>query len=343
MAEKQSINAIKKSLPAVVSISISKQLPAKENPFGTAAFGLSRPALLAKSSKKVKIGGGSGFIVDSSGIILTNRHVVEDHKAEYAAVLNDGSKYPAQVIARDPINDVAVLKIAAQNLPVIEMADSSNLNLGQTAIAIGNVLGIFKNTVSIGVVSGLSRNIQAGSSLTGEITMLRGLIQTDAAINPGNSGGPLINSEGRVIGINAATIMAAENIGFALPINVAKKDLEEVKQYGRIRQPFLGVRYVSVNKGLQEQFALPTHKGAWLVSEPDPDGRNGQAITPGSPAHRAGLKEGDIVTTLASEEISEQNPLNAILGKFKANDKIELTILRDSKPILFKIILDEKF
>ncbi|MEK7482351.1 MAG: trypsin-like peptidase domain-containing protein [Patescibacteria group bacterium] len=342
MAEKQSISAIKKALPAVVSISISKQLPAKENPFGTATFGASKSALSLKKNKKIKIGGGSGFIIDGSGIILTNRHVVEDLKAEYAVALNDGTKHPAQVLARDPINDIAILKIVAENLPVIEMADSSKLDLGQTAIAIGNVLGIFKNTVSIGVVSGLSRNIQAGSSLTGEITMLRGLIQTDAAINPGNSGGPLIDSSGRVIGINAATIMAAENIGFALPINVAKRNLEEVKQYGRIRQPFLGVRYVSVNKALQKQFALPTDKGAWLISEPDPDGRNGQAVTLGSPAHKAGLREGDIVLTLASEEISEQNPLNVILDRFEANDKIEITALRDSKPISFKIILDEK-
>ncbi len=344
---------VKKVLPAVVSITVSKYLTVFESPFGPklnqsrGPFDLSKPPghgfeqffAVPKGKKKIKVGGSSGFIIDSSGIILTNRHVVADPQAEYLVVLTDDKKYKAKVLARDPINDVAVLKINAQDLPCVELGDSSNLELGQTAVAIGNALGTFKNTVSTGVVSGLSREIKAGSTLSGEVTRLRGLIQTDAAINPGNSGGPLIDEQGKVIGINAATVFLAENIGFALPINTAKRDLEEVKNYGRIRQPFLGVRYVLLNKPLQQRFNLASNQGALVISEPVPEG---QAVVPESPADKANIREGDIIMAIGKKQITSENPLIDILNTLKAGDKIELKVLRAGKEFLAKTFLEEK-
>lgn len=340
---------IKKVLPAVVSITVSKYLPVFENPFGVLPGqpqptdiplpGFENPFMIPRGKKKINIGGGSGFIVDPSGIILTNRHVVIDPDAEYIVILDDDKKYPAEILARDPINDVAIIKIKENNLPIIELGNSSGLELGQTAIAIGNALGTFRNTVSVGVVSGLSREIIAGDALTQQITKLRGLIQTDAAINPGNSGGPLINEEGMVIGINTAMVFMAENIGFALPVNNAKKDLEDLKKYGRLRLPFLGIRYVLLNKELQEKYNLPVNQGAMVISEPIPEG---MAVVPGGAAAKAGVKEGDIILEIQKEIISDKNPLEEILQKCKIGDALALKTLRNGKEIIFNAVLEER-
>jgi len=317
---------VKKVLPAVVSVTASKMLPDFE-----------RPIILKK--KKTNIGGGSGFIISKEGIVLTNRHVVADPKAEYMVIVNEEKKYSAKVLARDIINDVAILKIGGKNLPVIRLGDSSKLELGRTVIAIGNVLGNFQNTVSVGVISGLSREITAGDVITKQTAKLRGLIQTDAAINPGNSGGPLINMEGRAIGINAAMVFMAENVGFALPINNAKKDLADLKKYGRIYQPFLGLRYVLLNKDLQERFKLSVDYGALVVSEPTPEG---EAVIPQSAAARAGIKEGDVILGTEKEKITEKNPIEDILQKCRVGQTVVLRVLRCGKKIEFKVTLDER-
>ncbi len=323
--EKQIIATVKKIIPAVISIIISKSLTGDSSHLS--------------KERKIKTGGGSGFIVDSSGIILTNRHVVNDLLAEYVVVLNNDKKYPAKVLAKDPINDIAVLKIDAKNLPTIKLGDSVNLDLGQTVIAVGNVLGAFKNTVSVGIISGLSREITADSEIEGKITKLQGLIQTDAAINPGNSGGPLIDINGRVIGINAAMVLGAENIGFTLPINAAKKDLADIKRYGKIRQPFLGVRYVLLNKKLKEKYDFPIDCGALVISELLPKGK---AVLPNSPADKAGIKESDIILEINKIKISPKKDLEDVLRKFKINDEIELKILRGKEELNYKIVLGEK-
>ena len=350
MLEKSPITkVVKKVLPAVVSITISKYLTIFESPFGP-SFGRGSPFggpfggfeqffAIPKGRKKIKIGGGSGFIVDPSGLILANRHVVADPQAEYIVVLSNEKKYKAEILARDPINDVAILKIKEKNLPIVELGSSSNLELGQTVIAIGNVLGTFRNTVSVGVVSGLSREITAGSTLDRKVTKLRELIQTDAAVNPGNSGGPLIDINGKAIGINVAMVFLAQNIGFALPINTAKKDLEELKKYGRIRFPFLGVRYVLLNEELKKRYNLPINYGALIVSEAIP---GGEAVVLGSPAAKAGIKEGDIILECQEKKISQKNPLQDILQKFKVGETINLKTLRNGKEIIFKLILGEK-
>ena len=232
--EDEVISVVKNASPAVVSIIISKNLPLYEecyiNPFGDLFPGFQIPQICQKGTKLQEIGGGSGFIVSPEGLILTNKHVVSDSAAEYTVLTNDGKKYPAKVLSLDPDQDLAVIKIniaeeSTTSLSAVLLGDSDNLQIGQTVIAIGNALGEFRNTVSLGVVSGLFRTITAsGGGLTETI---EGLIQTDAAINSGNSGGPLLNLKGEVIGINTAMASGAENIGFAIPINKAKTILQE--------------------------------------------------------------------------------------------------------------------
>ncbi len=175
--------------------------------------------------------------------------------------------------------------------------------------------------------------------MTKKTTKLRGLIQTDAAINPGNSGGPLIDTEGKVIGINTAMVFLAENIGFALPINNASKDLKDLKKYGRIRQPFLGVRYIMLNKELKERFNLPTDHGALIVSEPMPEG---QGVVPGGAAARAGIREGDVILEIQNIKVSAKTHLEDILQKCKIGQTISLKALRDGKEIICKSVLGER-
>lgn len=326
LKKSQITKIVKMVLPAVVSIIAPP-------------FEFEQLFVTPQGNKKIKVGGGSGFIVDPSGIILTNRHVVANPQVEYMAILNEKKRCPAKVLERDPINDIAILKIDGNNLPVIKLGNSSRLELGQTAIAIGNALGAFHNTVSRGVVSGLSREIIASDTITKKTIKLRGLIQTDAAINPGNSGGPLIDITGRVIGINAAMIFSAENIGFALPINNVKKDLEDLKKYGRVRQPFLGIRYVLLNKDLQKQFNLPVNQGALVISEPVPEGT---AVIPTSAAYKAGIKEGDIILEIQSIKVSAQNSIENILQKLQIGETINLKTLRNGRQKIFKAVLEEK-
>jgi S1-C subfamily serine protease len=334
------VRVIKKILPAVVSITASKYLTVFESPLGPFSQGFVVP----KGRKKMEVGGGSGFIIDPSGIVLTNRHVVADSSAEYVVIASDDKKYEVEILARDPINDVAILKIKGKKLPIVELGDSSKLELGQTVIAVGNALGRFRNTVSTGVVSGLSRYITAFSGFDHRAQRLRGLIQTDAAINPGNSGGPLVDLSGKAIGINAATVFLAENIGFALPINTAKKDLEDLKKYKRIRQPFLGVRHIILNEDLKEQYNLPMDRGALIISEPPPSPfeQREPAVMPGSAAEKAGLKEGDIVLEVEKEKITPENLLEDLLQKYKIGQTITLKILRDGKELMLKTALEEK-
>lgn len=333
------IEVAKKVCPAVITIVITKDLPGIEGfyffPFGGRDLVIPK---FEKEKKKTKIGGGSGFIVSHDGYVLTSSHVVADPGADYTVIFEPKEKYSAKVISRDPINDIAILKIQGRNLPYLELGDSEKIELGQTVIAVGNALGEFHDTVSTGVVSGLSRYITAYSGLSQQAEMLRGLIQTDAAINPGNSGGPLVDIEGKAIGINTAMVMGAQNIGFAIPINYAKKDLEEVKKYGKIRRPFLGVRYVILTKMIAEKNKLPVNYGALIVRE----ALGESAVVKGSAAEKAGLKEYDIILECQDEKITEKNPLANILQKFKINEEIKLKILRERKEIIIKVKLEEK-
>ena len=322
----------------MVSIVISKYLPKIKDIYQLSA---SNPLVFGEmdddGKEKVKIGGGSGFIVHKDGLVLTNKHVVFDTDAEYTVIVGEEDEYPAQVLSRDPINDIAVLKIDAKNLPTIEIGDSNKLELGQTVVAIGNALGLFSNTVSKGIISGLSRSISASLGAGGEMEHLRGVLQTDVAINQGNSGGPLINLEGQAIGINTAIIFGAQNIGFAIPINWAKHDLEDIISYGRIVKPYLGLLYVMLNKKMQSMYSLPVDHGALVVRDHRPQSI---AVVPHSPAEKAGIKENDIVIALNGEKIEKD--LSDLLQNCKVGEKIELEVLRKNKELKLTAELEER-
>ncbi len=348
MTEEKVISIIKKVMPAVVSIVITKHLEDLEKeipkelypflPMGPNGPQLKIPEEMVDKRGMVQIGGGSGFIVESNGIIITNKHVVSDPKAEYTVIINDDQKFNAEILSRDPINDVAIIRIPAKNLPTIKLGSSINLNLGQTVIAIGNALGIFKNTVSMGIISGLSRSITAQAEPNSPPQEMRGLIQTDAAINHGNSGGPLVDGNGVAIGINAAIVFGAQNISFAIPINSVKRDLDDLKKFGHIRRPLLGVRYVVIDENLKDKMNLPVNYGALVVKETPED----HGVVPKSPADKAGLKEKDIILSLDNQKINRDHPIQDYLENLNVGDKIELTVLRNKKELKMKLVLMER-
>ncbi len=330
-------------MPAVVSIVLSKSLAElkKEAPASVKnkpnVFQIPPDKIDARGM--VQVGGGSGFIVDENGIVLTNKHVIAESNVNYTVFLNDDKNYEAEVLARDPINDVAILKIKSdKKLPTVELGDSDRVELGQTVLAIGNALGLFKNTVSMGIISGLSRSVQAKSDDKAPVQELRGLIQTDAAINPGNSGGPLVDIRGRAIGINAAVVVGAQNISFAIPIKAAEKDLSDLKKYGRIRRPLLGLRYLILNRDLSEKMGLPAEYGAYVTRQ-----NSGEtAVIPQSPADKAGIFEQDIVLEWNGEKISPDTALQDFLDDCEVGEEVKLKILRAGQEREVKVKLTER-
>lgn len=333
------VGIAQRACPAVITIVVSKDLPKIEGffllPVGGQEFIM--PDMKGKK-EKTKVGGGSGFIISPDGYVFTCSHVVSDPDADYTVIIDPQKKYPAKVLAKDQLVDVAILKIDGKDFPYLECGDSDKTLLGETVVAIGNPLGEFEDTLSAGIISGLSRSITAHGGMASKTTSLRGLIQTDAAINPGNSGGPLVDMEGKVIGINTAVAAGAQNIGFAIPINYATKVLEEVKIHGRLKRPFLGVRYVILNKEISQSNKLPVDYGALIVRE-----HLGEpAIIKDSPIEKAGLKEYDIILEVNDEKITEENALTDILPKFKIGQEISLKILREGKEIKTKVKLEEK-
>jgi len=337
------IEIAKRVCPAVITVIVSKDLPKAENfysfPFGDKEYMMPKFEKGQKSKiEKTKIGGGSGFIISENGYVLTSNHVVSDITADYTVILDPKHKYSAKVLSRNPINDTAVLKIDGERFPYLEMADSGKIELGEEVVAVGNALGEFTDTLSAGIISGLSRFITAFGGIENQTQNLRGLIQTDAAINPGNSGGPLINMEGKVIGINTAMVAGAQNIGFAIPINYAKKDLEEVKKYGKIIMPFLGVKYVLVSKDMAKANKLTVNDGAVVVRE----ALGESPVVKGSAADKAGVKEWDIILECNGEKITTKNPLANILQKCKIGSQTPMIVLRDGKKINLTVKLEEK-
>ncbi len=284
-----------------------------------------------------EIGGGTGFVISADGMILTNKHVVSDEDAEYTVILADGTKYEAEILGRDPVNDIAVLKIEAEGLRPVELGDSDKIKIGQTVIAIGNTLSEYKNTVTKGVVSGIDRRVTANGDY-GQTETLEEAIQTDAAINPGNSGGPLLDLEGRVIGINTAVSNLGQSIGFAIPINTAKRVIESVQEHGRIVRPFLGVRYVILNESIRKSNNLDVDYGALIVRG---SARTDLAVIPGSAADKAGLVENDIILEADGQKITQSNSLGKILNKYQPQDKITLKVLHKGGEKFVNVILDE--
>jgi len=349
--EQKIIEVVQKSSPAVVSIIITKNVPIVEryytNPFEELPpefqqffwpfFQFEIPQYQERGTEKREVGGGTGFIISSDGLILTNKHVVSDENAEYTVFLTNGDKYQAKILAQDPIDDIALIKIEANNLPTLPLGNSDGVQLGQTVIAIGNALSEFRNTVSVGVVSGLARSVVASDQM-GNVETIEDVIQTDAAINFGNSGGPLINLNGEVIGINTAIASGAENIGFAIPINRASKDIRSYQTSGKISAPFIGIRYTIITPSLQKEKNLPVDYGA-LVSK----GQNGEpAVFPDSPAASAGIKEGDIILEINGQKITVDRSLSAIIKNYNAGEKIILKVLRDQQELNIEVVLADR-
>lgn len=310
-------DVVKKVSPAVVAITAEERT---QSMFGR--------TYVAQS-------GGSGFVVRKDGLIVTNKHVVNSDNATYTVTMSDGKKYPAKVQAKDPVADLALIKISAYNLPVATLGDSSKLALGQRVIAIGNTLGEYQNTVTTGVISGVNRNITATDGASGS-EKLNNLIQTDAAINPGNSGGPLIDMNGTVIGINTAVDAQAQAVGFAIPINSVKNQIQAVASGGEITRPKLGVRYIQLNPEIASANNLPAEQGALVAHG---NSMSAVAVEVGGPADVAGIKEGDILTTINGVAITESNDLVTILQQYKPGDKISVKLLRQGQTKTVQITL----
>ncbi len=350
------IDVVKKTSPSVVSIVISKDVPNVQNlgngsnffdPFGFFGQNFGSGNTNGNSnggstggSQKQTIGGGTGFFITKDGMIVTNRHVVDDSSASYTVVTSDNKKYPAKVLAIDPVEDIAVIKVEGQNFPVLQLGDSSAVQVGETAIAIGNSLGQFSNTVSRGIISGLKRNVTAGGE-TGQAENLTNIIQTDAAINPGNSGGPLLDIDGKVIGINVAIASGAQNIGFAIPANQVTKVIDQVKTTGKISTPFVGVRYIPVDDALQKQNNLPYNYGDLVARG---NSITDLAVIPGSPADKAGIMENDIILEVNGTKINETDGqgLTQLISQYKVGDTITLKIWHKGQEKEVPVTLTER-
>lgn len=310
------IDLVKKAGASVVSINTSSRVQS--------IFGLNQN----------QQGAGTGVIVTSDGLILTNKHVVEG-ASSFTVTLTDGKQYDGKLVATDPSNDVAYLRVEANGLQAAELGDSDKVEVGQRVVAIGNALGQFANTVTTGVISGKSRPIEASDG-SGGTERLANLFQTDAAINPGNSGGPLLNIEGQVIGINTAIAgQNAQNIGFAIPINEVKSTLDTVKSTGKIERPYLGVRYVMLTQSFAERNNLPIKEGALLRGDDQT-----LAVISNSPAQKAGLREGDIITKIGDKDVNTKSPLSSVVVQFKVGQNVEIKYYRDGKEQTTKVTLE---
>jgi S1-C subfamily serine protease len=314
------IDVAKKVKPSVVSITTTQSV---QDLFG---------------SVYEQKGGGTGFIITSDGLIVTNKHVA-DAGNTFTVFTSDGQSYPAEVKAKDPSNDLAILKIDAKGLPVATMGDSSKLQVGQWVIAIGNALGEYQNTVTAGVVSAQNRSLTAQGS-DGSSERLEGLIQTDTAINSGNSGGPLVNLAGEVIGINTAVAdkSFAEGIGFAIPINTVQSAIDSVKSTGKITRPYLGVNFLTITKDIATSAGLQIDHGALVYRG---TGLGAVAVVPGSPADKAGIAENDIITAINNDQLTESFSLRTAIAQYKPGDEIEIVYQHKGEEKKVKAKLEE--
>jgi serine protease Do len=289
------INAVKAATPAVVTI---------------------------QSRQGAAQGTGSGFIYDSDGWIVTNKHVVNG-ATQLTVILNDSRELPAEVYGIDTLTDLAIVKVDATGLPTVEIGNSADLEPGQLAIAIGNPLAIFENTVTTGVISGLGRQIRAGGATQTTSEQLNNLIQTDAAINPGNSGGPLLDSTGQVIGINTAVNQDAQGIGFAIPIDVAKPIMQLAVDGKPLERPWIGVYYQPVTKQLADDLNLSIDYGVLI----DSSTADVPAVFPGSPADDAGLKSGDIIVAVDGDRVDADHDLATRILPHQPGDHVTMSVV----------------
>lgn len=279
---------------------------------------------------------GTGIIVTSDGYILTNKHVINGAN-KVTVILDDGTTYEnVEIVATDPLNDVAFLKIKdVDNLTPATLGDSKTISVGQQVIAIGNALGEYQNTVTSGIISGTGRSVTASDSSGYNAETLSDMIQTDAAINSGNSGGPLVNAAGQVIGINTATSASAENMGFAIPISSVKGMLQQLIETGSAKRTYLGVYSADITPEAAKEYNLPVSAGAYLYSP-----SSYSAIVKGSPAEKAGLKDKDIVTAVNGVKVGAAGSLSDLIGEYKPGDTVQLTVIREGKEIAINVTLE---
>lgn len=326
--EKKRITIIKKTLPSVVSVIATKKIEdfQKSDPsslFPVFEKGSSRQRFLSKKIEGplLDFGGGSGFVVHKKGTIVTNTHVISEAFLDYTVITHAGEYLKATLIDTDPLHDIAYLSLSEKKLspPPLSLGSAHSLELGATVYALGTVLGQFPNTVTMGIVSGLSRTLEAYNENTKK--EFHGLFQIDAAINPGNSGGPIIDSEGKVVGITSAAIRHAENVAFCIPIDTIQNDLNDIIHHGSIKRAFLGVRYT----------LLPlssVHDPVHVVKSPSP---SVPAVIPGSPADTAGIKEGDILVSFNAKPLSSSYTLEDALEESEEGMRVSIEIVRKGK------------
>ncbi len=315
------VRAIEKVGPVVVNINTEEAPTKRRNPFrsfggsqfGNGMFDRFLQDLMPNLNQQRR-SLGSGVIINSNGYILTNEHVI-GKAVRIKVTLIDKREFDAQLVGADRKSDLAVIKIDSKEpLPFVEMGRSDDLMIGETVVAIGNPFGL-QHTVTTGIVSALNRSIKAGKN-----TVYHDFIQVDASINPGNSGGPLLNIEGSLIGINTAIYQKAEGIGFAIPINNAKRIIKDLISYGKVRRGWLGVSVQNMTPELLRYFKLDRQRGV-LVTK----------VFPGSPGHRAGIKQGDVVLELDNHEISKKLEYQQRVGSYSVGNTIKFGILRDGR------------
>jgi serine protease Do len=344
-ADRSLVGIIERSSPSVVSVVATKDVQTVRR-FGGSPFSFffQDPFEVERgegATERRQVGSGTGFFVDESGLIVTNRHVVSDEAADYTVLLDGGREYEAVVLARDPVQDIAVLRIEpgeGEMFPSLSFGDSDSLRVGQTVVAIGNSLGEFSNSVSRGIVSGLGRSVTAGTGY-GKSETLSDIIQTDAAINPGNSGGPLLDLSGSVVGVNVAVAQGAENVGFAIPANQIRRIVDDVRETGRINTPFLGVRYAMIDEEIQAANSLPYSYGAIIVRG---ERITDLAVVPESPADRAGIIENDIILEIGGMELDTDHPLGNVLSRYRASETVELRIWHKGEEKTVSVTLEER-
>lgn len=322
------IEVAEESSPSVVTVSITEQ-QRKIAPFFMDPFGLfGQRFFTEEETETIEQDIGTGFIVDQEqGFVVTNKHVVSNAGGDYKVITNDDQEFAVERIYRDPVNDVAILKISGDVPEALELGVSNNLKVGQFVIAIGTALGEFRHTVTTGVISGLGRGITAGNGFGGFVEELDNVIQTDAAINPGNSGGPLLNSAGQVIGVNTAVARASENIGFAIPINVVRESLENFNQTGQFDRPFLGVRYRIIPQETALMNDVP--EGAFIVE-----------VVEGSAADEAGLIEGDIIVSMDDKAVwNVGGGLAEIINELKPAQRVMIEVFRDGETLTIEAVM----
>jgi len=353
------ITTVAEAQEAVVSVIVTKDLPILEryyekqsSPFDDFNFFFHRfgddpffspfefriPKYREKGTEKKEVGGGTAFFISDDGLLLTNKHVVDDEEAEYTVLLNNEEKLEAEVVARDPGNDIALLKVKGNGYTSLQLT-TDEPKLGQTAIAIGNALGEFRNTVSVGVISGLKRSINAGSLFGGSVEHLESIIQTDAAINHGNSGGPLLNLKGEVIGMNTAVAAGAQNIGFAIPSADLHRAIDSYEKHGKIVKAFLGVRYMAITDELKEKNNLKYDYGV-LISRGEE--ASDLAVVPGSPADKAGLQENDIILEIDGKKLDGSLSLAKEIQRKAPGEKVRLKVVSKGKEKNVTVTLEEQ-